>query len=87
MRTWMFALLRPHPPQLSSPLPVFLLLVAVLFAARQVLNPAYDYIPPSLVDLYITNMGGLQPSYIYRLLAEYYHRDDLIISPSDEQAA
>eukprot|EP00903_Cladosiphon_okamuranus_P022092 g20314.t2 len=53
----------------------------------EVLNPAYDYIPPNLVDLYITNMGGLQPSYIYRLLAEYYHRDDLIISPSDEQAA
>ncbi|CAB1097583.1 unnamed protein product [Ectocarpus sp. CCAP 1310/34] len=49
--------------------------------ARQVLNPAYDCIPPNLVDLYITNMGGLQPSYIYRLLAEYYHRDDLIISP------
>ncbi|CAN0268106.1 unnamed protein product, partial [Ectocarpus fasciculatus] len=42
----------------------------------EVLNPAYDYIPPNLVDLYITNMGGLQPSYIYRLLAEYYHRDD-----------
>ncbi|CAB1110838.1 unnamed protein product [Ectocarpus sp. CCAP 1310/34] len=53
----------------------------------EVLNPAYDYIPPNLVDLYITNMGGLQPSYIYRLLAEYYHRDDLIISPSDEQAS
>ncbi|CAN0568751.1 unnamed protein product, partial [Ectocarpus sp. 12 AP-2014] len=31
----------------------------------EVLNPAYDYIPPNLVDLYITNMGGLQPSYIY----------------------
>lgn len=53
----------------------------------EVLNPAYDYIPPNLVDLYITNMGGLQPSYIYRLLAEYYHRDDLIISPSHEQTA
>lgn len=51
------------------------------------LNPAYDYIPPNLVDLYITNMGGLQPSYVYRLLAEYYHRDDLIISPPHEQAA
>ncbi|CAN0068112.1 unnamed protein product [Scytosiphon promiscuus] len=52
----------------------------------EVVNPAFDYIPPNLVDLYITNMGGLQPSYIYRLLAEYYHRDDLIISPMDEQA-
>ncbi|CAN0073433.1 unnamed protein product, partial [Ectocarpus fasciculatus] len=34
----------------------------------EVLNPAYDCIPPNLVDLYITNMGGLQPSYIYRVL-------------------
>lgn len=63
-----------------------LLHVTPVRCCTQVLNPAYDYIPPSLVDLYITNMGGLQPSYIYRLLAEYYHRDDLIISPSDEQS-
>jgi translation initiation factor eIF-2B subunit beta len=44
----------------------------------QVLNPAYDYIPPELVDLYITNIGGIQPSYIYRLLAEYYHVEDAL---------
>ena len=41
-----------------------------------IINPAFDYVPPELVDLYVTNTGGHQPSYIYRLLAEYYHPDD-----------
>ncbi|KAL7552305.1 hypothetical protein ACHAWF_015539 [Thalassiosira exigua] len=39
-------------------------------------NPVHDYVPPRLIDLYVTNIGGFQPSYIYRLLAEYYHSDD-----------
>jgi len=39
-------------------------------------NPVHDYIPPQLIDLFVTNIGGFQPSYIYRLLAEYYHNDD-----------
>ena len=39
-------------------------------------NPVHDYIPPQLVELYITNVGCFQPSYIYRILAEYYHMDD-----------
>jgi len=39
-------------------------------------NPAYDYIPPELVSLFVTNFGGHNPAYIYRLLAEYYHSDD-----------
>lgn len=39
-------------------------------------NPVHDYVPPSLVELYLTNVGGFQPSYVYRLLAEYYHTDD-----------
>lgn len=44
-----------------------------------VLNPAYDYIPPELVDLYITNTGGHQTSYTYRLLSEYYHPNDSVL--------
>ena len=40
------------------------------------INPVHDYIPPQLVNLFITNIGAFQPSYIYRLLAEYYHADD-----------
>ena len=39
-------------------------------------NPVHDYITPQHIDLYVTNIGGFQPSYIYRLLAEYYHSDD-----------
>ena len=39
-------------------------------------NPIRDYIRPELIDLYVTNVGSFQPSYIYRLLAEYYHSDD-----------
>ena len=44
----------------------------------ELLSPAYDYIPPDLVDLYITNVGGggHQPSYVYRLLDEFYSRED-----------
>ena len=42
-------------------------------------NPAYDYVPPELVSLLITNIGGNHPSYIYRLLAEYYHPGDHIL--------
>lgn len=41
-----------------------------------VVNPAFDYVPPELVALHITNIGGNHASYIYRLLAEYYHQED-----------
>ncbi len=48
-------------------------------AQVDVLNPAYDYIPPELVDLYITNTGGHQTSYVYRLLLDMYDpRDSLL---------
>eukprot|EP01087_Luapelamoeba_hula_P004044 TRINITY_DN14003_c0_g1_i1.p1 TRINITY_DN14003_c0_g1~~TRINITY_DN14003_c0_g1_i1.p1 ORF type:complete len:388 (+),score=64.52 TRINITY_DN14003_c0_g1_i1:25-1188(+) len=39
-------------------------------------NPAFDYVPPELISLFITNQGAHSPSYIYRLLAEYYHPSD-----------
>ncbi|XP_031829433.1 eukaryotic translation initiation factor 2B subunit beta isoform X2 [Nomia melanderi] len=39
-------------------------------------NPAFDYVPPELVTLFISNTGGNAPSYIYRLLSELYHPDD-----------
>lgn len=42
-----------------------------------VTNPLWDYIPPELVSLFITNQSSYNPSYIYRLLAEFYDpRDD-----------
>jgi len=39
-------------------------------------NPAFDYIPPDLVTLFITNSGGHAPTYIYRLLADSYDPAD-----------
>lgn len=42
----------------------------------QLVNPVFDYVPPELVTLYISNIGGNAPSYVYRLLSELYHPDD-----------
>ena len=51
-------------------------------AEAVVYNPAYDYVPPELVSLLITNQGAHLPAYIYRLLAEVYHQEDHFLSPS-----
>lgn len=45
----------------------------------QIDNPVFDYVPPELVTLYIFNIGGTAPSYVYRLLSEFYHPDDHIL--------
>ncbi|CAI9101467.1 OLC1v1038800C1 [Oldenlandia corymbosa var. corymbosa] len=44
-----------------------------------VVNPAFDYVPPNLVSLFITDTGGHNPSYMYRLIADYYSADDLVV--------
>ena len=41
-----------------------------------VCNPAYDYVAPELISLFVTDTGGYTPSYVYRLLAEYYSASD-----------
>ena len=45
-------------------------------ATVEFVNPVHDYIQPDQISLYVTNVGSFQPSFIYRLLAEYYHTDD-----------
>ncbi|KAF2745757.1 nagb/rpia/CoA transferase-like protein [Sporormia fimetaria CBS 119925] len=42
-------------------------------------NPLYDYVPADLVDLYITNLGGHAPSFLYRIVADHYHADDVTL--------
>lgn len=44
-----------------------------------VVNPAFDYVPPNLVSLFITDTGGHNPSYMYRLIADYYSANDLVL--------
>lgn len=39
-------------------------------------NPVFDYVQPDLITLFITNVSGNVPSYIYRLLSELYHPED-----------
>jgi translation initiation factor 2B subunit (eIF-2B alpha/beta/delta family) len=43
-------------------------------------SPMFDYVPPELVSLFVTDTGGFTPSYVYRLLAEYYSREDYTLS-------
>nr|XP_046920354.1 translation initiation factor eIF-2B subunit beta-like [Dermatophagoides farinae] len=45
----------------------------------QVVNPAFDYVPPELITIFVSNIGGTTPSDVYRLLGELYH-------PADELA-
>lgn len=45
----------------------------------RVVNPAFDYVPPQLVSLFVTDTGGHNPSYMYRLIAEYYTPDDYVL--------
>ncbi|KAJ8664544.1 hypothetical protein QAD02_006206 [Eretmocerus hayati] len=49
---------------------------AALLEKCQSHNPVFDYVPPDLVTLFISNTGGNAPSYIYRLISELYHPDD-----------
>jgi len=43
----------------------------------EIVNPNLDYIPPELVDVFITNVGEHPPSYVYRLIKENYAEQDL----------
>ena len=69
---------------LGSPSAVIPFEESLVSTSVNVINPQYDYIPPELVDLFVTNFsvvsslqsGSHQPSYIYRLLSEYYSPED-----------
>ncbi|NWW33224.1 EI2BB factor, partial [Panurus biarmicus] len=47
-----------------------------ILAKSNVHCPVFDYVPPELITLFISNIGGNAPSYIYRLMSELYHPDD-----------
>jgi translation initiation factor eIF-2B subunit beta len=47
-----------------------------LISSVQVVNPCFDYVPPQHVSIFVTNVGGHPPSYIYRLLGELYDQED-----------
>ena len=42
-------------------------------------TPVFEYVPPELVTLFISNVPGHAPSYVYRLLTELYHPEDYVL--------
>lgn len=61
----------------SSPASVLPSSLGALTNTTDVYNPVFDYVPPELVTLFISHYGGNAPSYVYRMLQELYHPDDL----------
>jgi len=49
---------------------------ALITPALQIPCPLFDHVPPELVTLFVSNIGGHAPSYVYRLLSDLYHQDD-----------
>lgn len=52
-----------------------------------VVNPVYDFVDADLIDLYITNLGGHAPSYLYRIVADHYRVEDIDLSGKAEVVA
>eukprot|EP00003_Mantamonas_plastica_P002464 TRINITY_DN11867_c1_g1_i5.p1 TRINITY_DN11867_c1_g1~~TRINITY_DN11867_c1_g1_i5.p1 ORF type:complete len:179 (-),score=51.15 TRINITY_DN11867_c1_g1_i5:14-550(-) len=61
---------------LSSPFNILKFEDASFLEDVHVINPAFDYVPPELISLFIVPSGGHSPSYIYRLLADNYDLED-----------
>jgi translation initiation factor eIF-2B subunit beta len=38
--------------------------------------PAFDYVPPEYLSLYITNQGGFTPTYVYRQFSDNYSKEE-----------
>jgi translation initiation factor eIF-2B subunit beta len=43
----------------------------------EISNPLFDYIPPEHINIYITNIGGFAPSFIYRIVLDNYKTEDV----------
>ncbi|GMH40245.1 hypothetical protein BSKO_08149 [Bryopsis sp. KO-2023] len=48
-------------------------------------NPSSDYVPPDLISLFVTDQGGVTPTYVHRLLDEYYARQDHVLDDGLEE--
>ena len=62
--------------QLLPPSQIIDYSASVNFDNVEIAVPAFDYVSPDLIDLFVTNNGSHQPSYIYRLMSELYHPHD-----------
>lgn len=44
----------------------------------EALHSTFDYVPPELITLFVSNIGGNSPSYVYQLLNELYCKSDYL---------
>lgn len=44
----------------------------------EALLSTFDYVPPELITLFVSNIGGNSPSYVYQLLNELYSKCDYL---------
>lgn len=49
------------------------------------INPMTDYVPPENIDIYITNIGGFAPSFIYRIVWDNYKQIDVHLDTKSEK--
>lgn len=42
-----------------------------------VANPLYDWVEAECVDLYVTNLGGCAPGFLYRIVKDHYRIEDV----------
>ncbi|XP_074605588.1 eukaryotic translation initiation factor 2B subunit beta [Brevipalpus obovatus] len=64
--------------KLDSPHHVYPYERSPFFNEVDIANPLFDYVPPELINGFVTNWGCYNPSYVYRLLSELYHRRDYL---------
>ncbi|WFD44210.1 GCD complex subunit gcd7 [Malassezia psittaci] len=50
---------------------------AQMTGEADIVNPLWDYVQPNELDVIITNVGEHPPSYVYRLIQENYHEEDI----------
>ncbi len=65
-----------HPPSQVLPFDESTVDASVI-ENTEVVSPMLEYVSPQHVDVFITNVGDFPPSYIYRLIKENYHEEDL----------
>jgi len=50
---------------------------AQLMSKVEVIAPIFDYVSPDLVSMVVTNNGAQSLTYVYRLVKDFYHDDDV----------
>ncbi|BFY99720.1 hypothetical protein BsWGS_02760 [Bradybaena similaris] len=50
---------------------------AELLSKVEIIAPIFDYVPPELISMVVSNNGAQSVSYVYRLVKDFYHPDDV----------